>query len=104
MRHACMIMNLLVCLLLYVVSSLGMATFRTHSISVATEIARLFDIQTARTTELEQSVAATGNVRTYYRAISTIAAGGFCLNAAALAYSLWKGRAPGSRPRNHRSG
>jgi len=81
--------NLFYFLALYAFASAGMAVFRTHSISVAAEIAKSDSSQKIDRTNLEKLVRSTGNTEYYYRILANVAVLGGSTNAIVFVALLW---------------
>jgi hypothetical protein len=92
MKYLLCLANLLCFLALYTFSSVGLAVFRAHSISVAAEIAKVNSSPNADRTMLETLVLTTGNARFYYRTLANVAAFGGSLNVLAIAVMLWNSK------------
>lgn len=92
MKYWICLANLVCFVALYAFASVGLAVFRTHSISVAAEIAKMDSSSSVDRTRLEKVVLTTGNARFYYRALANGAVFGGSINAIAVVVMLWNSK------------
>lgn len=92
MKYAICLVSLLCFLALYTFSAVGLAVFRTHSYSVAAEIAGMDLPKNVDRTRLENVVLTTGNAPFYYRALANIAVFGGSLNAITIVAMVWNSK------------
>ena len=78
--------NILICAVVLSLSAVGLAVHRAHSISIAADIAKTYNISDDKRDELVNLVTKTGNTKFYYSNVLTAAEAGVIGNFALIIY------------------
>jgi len=89
MKFCFLAANLLCFLALVGFSSVGLAVYRTHAVSVAVEIVKMNTDPNIDRAKLEKVVLTTGNAPFYYRVLTNLALFGGTMNVIAIVALLW---------------
>jgi hypothetical protein len=94
MKYFISICNIVICAIVLVTCSIGLAVHRADSISVAYEIIQRQNIADKDREAIEHLVSSTGNTSSYHTLIANAAMIGILLNLVAIPYWVFAGRKP----------